>query len=199
MRMLKVCSVVVTLVGISSIIGCSKDGSSSNAEPGASQGNEAPPAPATGTVPMTKLTDGQIAQIVAAVDSAEIEQAQLALSKTQTPDVRAFATHMVDQHTASKQTGEQLASQAGLTLAQSPKSEEMGVRGTQMLERLKAADASNFDKTYIDGQIEEHAEVLTMLDDQLIPAVTQPTLRDHLTNARGMVQQHLDQARKIQK
>lgn len=197
MRMLKTCCFLVLLAGAVTAAGCSKDSGTSEMEPGASQGNEAPPA--TGTVPMTKLTDGQILEIVGAVDTAEIDQAQVALGKTNDPNVRAFATHMVDEHTTAKQTGEQLASQAGLTRAPSPKASELQTKGTQTLETLKAADAATFDATYIQSQVDQHAEVLKMIDDQLLPAVTQPALRDHLTTARGMVQRHLDQAKQLQK
>jgi putative membrane protein len=198
MHILKSLSLLGVVVGCVVTIGCSKDSSTSES-PGASQGNEAPPVPATGTVPMTKLSDGQIAQIVATVDTGEIEQAQVALQKTNDTNVRAFATQMVDEHTAAKQAGAQLASQSSMTLAESPKATELQSKSQQMVEKLKQADATSFDKTYIDGQVEQHAAVLKMLDDQLLPAVTQPALRDHLNTARGMVQHHLEEARKLQK
>jgi hypothetical protein len=41
---------------------------------------------------------------------------------------------MVDQHTASKQAGAQLASQAGLKAAPSPKSDELKAASAKMLE-----------------------------------------------------------------
>lgn len=195
MSLRKTSSMSVVLVALA-ITGCSK-GSSSAEQPGASQGNESPPAPATGTVPQTKLSDGQIANIVATVDTAEIEQAEVALQKATDPGVRAFATHMVDEHTASKQAGAQLASSANLTTADSPKSIELKAKGEKMLEKLNETDAANFDATYTDGQIEQHAEVLKMLEEQLIPAVTLPALREQLTTARSMVQRHLDQARQL--
>jgi putative membrane protein len=197
MRMLKSLCLLAVVLGTATV-GCSKDSSTSES-PGASQGNEAPPAPATGTVPMTKLSDGQIAQILATVDTGEIEQAQVALQKASDTNVRAFATQMVDEHTASKQAGAQLASQASMTLAESPKATELQSKGQQMLDKLKQTDAATFDKTYIDGQVEQHAEVLQMIDDQLLPAVQQPALRDHLNTARGMVHHHLEQARQLQK
>src|SRR3954470_1052442 len=101
MRVLELSLVAIVGIGLSSA--CSSG--ASEPQPGASQGNEAPAVPATGTVPMTKLSDGQIAQILATVDTAEIEQAQLALDHATDPNVRDFATHMVEQHTAAKQAG----------------------------------------------------------------------------------------------
>lgn len=188
---------LVLFVGLGVASGCSKD--ASEPEPGASQGNEAPPVAATGTVPMTKLSDGQIAQILTTVDDAEIQQAQFALTRATNPEVRAFATHMVEQHTASKQVGMRIASQTGLQPGASPKSNELLAGGSDTLQRLKGADAANFDITYLSAQIEQHAQVLKLIEDQLVPAVNEPALREHLNNARSMVQQHLDEARRIQK
>ena len=188
---------VLLVVSFSIASGCSKG--ASEPEPGASQGNEAPPVPATGVVAMDKLSDGQIAAVLMTVDEGEIEQAQAALQRATDPEVRAFATHMVDQHTASKQAGTQLASQTGLKPLESPKSSELRANAAQQLERLNAADEANFDITYVSGQIEQHAAVLKLIEDQLLPAVNQPGLRDHLQNARGMVQEHLDRARQLQK
>jgi putative membrane protein len=148
---------------------------------------------------MTKLSDGQIAEILATVDAAEIEQAQVALKKTNSLEVRGFATHMVEQHTISKQSGELLVSHGALKPGPSPIATNLQAKGAQVLEKLNAADAASFDATYMTSQVEQHAEVLTMIDDQLLPAVNDPALRDHLTNARAMVYQHLEQARQLQK
>lgn len=196
MRMLKVS--VVLLLGASAVwSGCSKDGAA-EPKPAASQGNEDPPVPATGTVPLTKLTDGQIARILTSVDNAEIEQAQLALEKSSDTRVREFATHMIQQHTAAKEKGARLASQSGMQLAESPKAKELEAHGDKTLQELKAADEKNFDITYFHAQVEQHAEVLKLIKDQLQPAVSDPTLRDHLGEARAMVNEHLEKAKTLQ-
>lgn len=188
---------MVAAVGLAALSGCSKG--ASEPQPGASQGNEAPPVPATGTVPLTKLSDGQIAGILAAVDDGEIQQAQLALKKAQDAETRHYADHMIEQHSASKQAMAQLASQTNIQPAESPKAKELQQKGDKMMSDLNAADANNFDITYIDGQIAQHAEVLDLIKNQMLPAVNDTALRDQLTNARGMVEQHLDQARKLKK
>lgn len=186
---------LLTVAGLAAASGCSKG--ATEPQPGASQGDEAPPVPATGTVPLTKLSDGQIAGILSAVDDGEISQAQLARSKAQKAETRDFANHMIEQHTTSKQTAAQLAAQTGLKPADSPKAKELQQTSDKMLADLKAADENNFDITYVDGQIEQHAEVLKLIKDQLLPAVNDATLREQLTSARGMVEQHLEQARKL--
>jgi len=190
--------VVFLLLGLGAA-GCSKDSSTSSSQPGASQGNEEPPAPATGTTPQTKLSDGQILKVLSTVDQGEINQAQVALKKTNDTRIREFATHMVDEHTASMQTGAQLASRDSLTLSDSPKSTALQASGDQMLEKLNAAEGATFDATYVDGQIDQHAEVLDLIDHQLLPAVVNADLRDSINNARGMVARHLEQAKTLKK
>lgn len=190
----------VSLVFLFSIAAaaCSKD-SSTSSQPGASQGNEEPPAPATGTTPQNKLTDGQILKVLSTVDEGEISQAQVALKKTNDQRIRDFANHMVEEHTASKQAGAQLASRDSLTLAESPKSTALEASASQMLEQLNGAEGAAFDNAYVSGQIDQHGEVLTLIDQQLLPAVVNADLRDTLNTARGMVARHLEQAKGLKK
>jgi putative membrane protein len=148
---------------------------------------------------MNKLSDGQIAQVLATVDGAEIEQAQVALQKSTNTGVREFAQHMVDEHTASQQTGAALASRNSLVLASSPKTTALRSSGGEVLGKLKDADVSTFDATYIQAQIDQHAEVLQMIDDQLLPAVVNPELRSFVSDARGMVDRHLHTAQQLKK
>jgi putative membrane protein len=187
----------VLVLSLAAMTGCSKGADEPAA--GASQGNEAPPPPATGTTPMNKLSDGQIAQILTTVDDAEIEQAQLALKKARDPEIQAFANHMIEQHTASKQAGAQLVAQSQLHPTDSPKAQELQQAGAQMMSKLNAADENNFDITYIDGQIEEHNQVLTLIKAQLLPVVNDTGLRNHLNNAQAMVEQHIQRAQQIKK
>jgi predicted outer membrane protein len=66
------------------------------------------------------------------------------------------------------------------------------------LEGLKQADATSFDSLYISAQVQQHQEVLDMLNGQLIPAATNPELKAQLEKAHTMVQKHLTDAKDIQ-
>jgi putative membrane protein len=158
----------------------------------ASQGDEATPEETH-----TTLSDAQITQILATVDSGEIEQAQLAAAKATDPRVREFAQNMIDQHTQSKLEGQQLAAQNNLTPTPSPMATQLQSKANQTLEQLKAADASSFDQMYMRAQIKQHQAVLNALSDQLQPAASSPALKQMLSKARSMVQHHLDQAQQI--
>lgn len=155
----------------------------------------AEPAPETSAAP---LTDGQIAKITTLVNTGEVEQAQLAKTKSKNAAVKKYATMMITQHAQAKQKGAQLAKKAKLTPEESSAATELQGKATATLEQLKAADASTFDSAYISSQITQHQEVLDMLDTKLIPAATNPELKAELEKTKTMVQKHLTEAQSIQ-
>jgi putative membrane protein len=190
-------------------IGCSKDEPQTNTmPPAASQGGEATPdVPQTQAVqptaepvamPATPVTDAQIAKISDTVDSGEIEQANVASSRARNDRVKQFAQHMIEQHTASKEKGAALVHSAQITPETSSISSRLQTDGMQMVQSLKAADATSFDTTYIAGQIQEHQQVLNLLTTQLIPSATSDDLKQALQSTRAMVERHIAEAKSIQ-
>ena len=170
--------------------GCSK--SSEPPAAAASQGDEASPQEQA-----RGLSDGQLMQVLATVDADEIQQAQVALTKATAPQVRNFASDMIEQHTRAKQQGAALASQNGLALRPSPVSEKLDKSGKETLDMLQRTDSRDFDNAYIKAQLKQHAAVLKQLDETLIPNADGSAVKQQLTEARGMVQQHLNHAQQL--
>ena len=65
------------------------------------------------------------------------------------------------------------------------------------LEKLKGMQGAGFDKTYIDKQVAMHEEVVSMMQDELIPNAQNPQLKAALDKAAPKVQSHLKMARQI--
>lgn len=191
----------ILLCGAAALVGCSKDNESSYPQPAASQGDEATPAePATidQTKSTSQLSDSQILGIMATVDAGEIEQARLALQKANDARVKQFATHMIEQHNDSTQKISSLASQHGLTPAASPTQTTLKQKSEKMLSSLTNTASTTFDSTYMNGQIQQHQEVLDMLHSQLIPASRSDAVSTQLKAAHTMVQAHLNEARQLE-
>jgi putative membrane protein len=187
----------LAVVGLVAFTGCSKNSGSSSA-PGASEGSEAtPPESAQKSGKVMALTDGQIMQVLANVDSGEIEQAQIALSNATSPAVREFAQHMVDQHTQSTQEAQQLSTQTKIIPSPSEPADEVHAKGSKVLDKLKSADAGSFDSVYIQAQLQQHQDVLKMLNEKLIPSASSTEVRAALQKTKSMVQHHIDLAQKI--
>ena len=151
----------------------------------------------TASTETTPLTDDQIAKITSTVSEGEVEQAKVARQKAKDQRVKTFARHMIDQHTQAKQKTDKLAKKAEMKPADSTVSTDLDTRATQTLEQLKTAQATDFDKTYIEAQVTQHQEVLDLLNSKLIPAAQNADLKAQLEEQRTMVEEHLTQARQI--
>jgi len=145
-----------------------------------------------------QLGQDQIVQITRLANDAEIQQAKLAQSKAQKVEVKQFASLMVSDHTQAKNSEAELCRKLDLTPEPSPKSNLLESETNKVLGRLRGADGAAFDQAYIDAQVQEHKEVLDMLDQHLIPAAKAPELSDSLKKMRSMVAGHLQRAQTIQ-
>ena len=148
----------------------------------------------TGSPAALPLSDAQVVAIADLVNNAEIQQAELAQSKSQRPEVVNYAAMMIRDHGLDRQKLETL----GLSSVSSPVSQMLSAQGQQTLSKLESASGADFDRTYMQTQVEEHQRVLDTIDRQLLPSAKNPQLRDHLQNMRGTVAHHLQAARDTQ-
>ena len=144
------------------------------------------------------LRDAQILKIVDLVNTAEVEQAQIAKTKATHKDVKQFAQMMITQHTQAKQKAAELGRKVNLMPEQSTQAGTLEGKAAQTLATLKMVDATAFDAEYMSAQVQEHQEVLDLLTTKLIPSATDPKLKAELENTRTVVQRHLGSAQQIQ-
>ena len=119
----------------------------------------------------------------------------LALTRVMLPAVRDFAQMMISMHTAAQTRQNAVLNTLGLTIAASPLSTQLENDAMQVTAQLNAAAANQFDLAYIRSQVDIHAKVLTIVDDQLLPNVSATALRADLTLTRSEVVSHLAAAR----
>ena len=93
-----------------------------------------------------------------ASDKWEIDSSKALLAKSTNADLKKFAQMMVDNHSQSTEKVKAAAKQAKLTLAE-PKLDTMQ---QQMLDEIKAADASAIDAVYKRHQKTAHQAALAL-------------------------------------
>lgn len=190
--------ILIGAASLGTLGGCTKDGPATNyPTPGASQGDEPPPAKQAPEEHSGDLNDRQIVGVVTTVDAGEIEQARVALTRATDPRVKQFAAHMIDQHTESTQQASSLASQYDLMPAASTEASALRDEGLKMKSMLEETSQTAFDGVYMKAQIQQHQEVLSLFKEQLLPSVHNETLTTQLRAANTMVQNHLSEAREI--
>jgi putative membrane protein len=137
------------------------------------------------------LSDAQVASVTNAVNEAEIQQAQLAQKKSSSPQVLDYAKMMISDHTQAKNE------QAGLGLgtASSALTKTLSTQGRQTMSELKSATGSDFDRKYLQSQIDGHQRVLDLISKDLLPNAKTPALQQQLEGMQSTVQRHLQAAR----
>ena len=150
--------------------------------------------PATETAAKAVLSDEQIAAITDAANTAEIEQAKVAEAKSKNAEVKRFAAMMIKHH------GEAKAKQAKLKLAPADSSDSTAMKSdaANTLDTLKKDTAKEFDKAYIDAQVEGHQKVLDAINQKLLPNVKSPGLKAYLDEIKPRVEDHLKVAKDLQ-
>jgi putative membrane protein len=139
------------------------------------------------------LTDGQIAAITEGLNSGEIEQAKIAMTKSKNKDVLGFASMMIEHHGQAKKA------QAALkeTPETSPLALELQADAQKMLTGLNQAKGADFDRAYLDAQVQGHEKALATLRQKLLPSVKAPELARYLQGLQPKIEQHLARARTL--
>ncbi len=143
------------------------------------------------------LTEAQIAKVSELVNTAEVEQGKIAQTKGKSANVKKFAAMMVKHHGDALKEQARLVKKLSLVPAESATAAQLKADADKTMEKLKNAGATEFDAAYAASQVEGHQKALDLLDTQLLPAAQTPEVVDALRQARGMVEQHLAEARAL--
>jgi putative membrane protein len=144
------------------------------------------------------VTDPQIAAIVVAANSVDIEAGKLAQSKTKNKKVREFADSMVRDHTAVNKAAVELVTKLGVTPEDNDTSRSLTSSGEQTRARLGALSGKAFDRAYIDNEVAYHKLVIAALDSTLIPDAQNAELKQTLISVRPSFVAHLQHAEQLQ-
>jgi putative membrane protein len=151
----------------------------------------------TGTCAQQKPTDPQIAHIAYTAGQIDIEAAQQALQKSQNNDLRAFATNMERDHKAVNDQALALVKKLGVTPEDNPTSQALTKQAADKRAELAKLSGAAFDKAYIDNEVAYHKTVNSALQSTLIPAATNPELKDLLTTGLKIFQGHEQHAEHV--
>jgi putative membrane protein len=131
-------------------------------------------------------------------NAAEIGTSQVAQEKATRADVRDFAKMMVTDHQAMQKEADELATKANLTPTPPPQADQKRAAGDQMVQQLNStAKGAEFDKAYVDGQVQAHQQTLTELQS-MQSTVDNADVRALIEKAIPKVQDHLARAQKLQ-
>jgi len=141
---------------------------------------------------------GEALALVMAVDQHEIDAAEQARGKDLPDDVAEYANMLHTEHSRNLEADQQLAQDSGISPATTDKVTAHKEKGQAELDRLAELDGEAYADAYVDAMVKGHTEALAMIDDQLLPAATDPALQAHLTSTRDAVAKHLERGQALQ-
>ena len=193
-------TLAVALAASALLSACAKE--PEEGDTGYGSGTEAPATPAPAAAPAEAqagaVTDPQIAAIVVAANNVDIAAGELAQTKGENAKVKEFAQRMITDHRGVNEAATALVTRLGVTPEDNPTSRQLTQGGEQTRQSLQALSGAEFDRAYIDNEVEYHQTVLDAIDQTLIPNAQNAELKALLEQTRPAVAAHLDHAKQIQ-
>jgi len=143
-------------------------------------------------------TDPQIAAIVVTANQVDIDAGKLAASHTKSKEVRQFAQQMVTDHSGVNKQATALVTKLKVKPEPNDTSRSLQKGGDENLAKLKKLKGAEFDKAYVDHEVEYHQAVLDAIDKTLVPSARNAELKDLLVKVRPAFVAHLDHAKHLQ-
>lgn len=133
---------------------------------------------------------------VSAKGIAEVESAKLALEKSKSSDVQAFAQKMITDHSSANMQLAGIAARKNLEVSDEA---ELTTKAKKFI--LEQRDGESFDEAYANNQVEAHKDTIELFeraavsDDAEIAAFakqTLPKLKQHLQMAKTLADKYDD-------
>jgi putative membrane protein len=143
-------------------------------------------------------TDASILGFIGANNAGEVREGQLAAKKATNPAVKKFAQQLVTEHRALALEMRSLAGKLSVTpdTADGDVHHVMDHARDQIKELTDKPVGADWDKKYIDNQIDDHKDMLDKLQDAA-KNTNSAELRGAIEKASGKVQEHLTKAQSI--
>ena len=122
---------------------------------------------------------------------AEVELGKLAAQKATNAEVKKFAQMMVADHTKANDELKTLAAKNNVKLPT-----ELSSAHKSMLEKLQGLSGAEFDKAYVDGQVDDHETAVDLMEDNA--GNSNADIKAFATKSLPVMQSHLKMIQGIQ-
>jgi len=155
------------------------------------------PGSAMRNVPNTEGTDAEVLAFINAININEILAAAEAQKKKISSPVTDYAKMLHTEHGANMAKTNALGLSIQIIPSITKAVDDVMKKGAGELATLIPMDGNDFESAYIDAMIKGHTEVLNMIDKQLMKTAKNDKLKAHLTETRGHIAMHFEQAKKL--
>ncbi len=141
------------------------------------------------TVATGNISNSEAIGVMRNLNNGEIEQAELALQRSETRAVREVAERIRDDHREANGRIDRML-QSGLRSEESPLSRGLSAQANAIRSELNDKYGTEFDCLYLQKQIEQHRLALETVRNDLLPDIQTEEVRQYLETAAGSLEQH---------
>jgi putative membrane protein len=129
-------------------------------------------------------------------NTSEIQLSTVAVKKARSPQVKRIARKLAADHTKNREELRALAQKLNVTLTP----EQGGsVSAAPLPTDLRARSGHNFDRAYIDHEVEGHQSDIGRLETEAIPSVQNADVKAYLQRTVTEMQSHLSSLKQVQR
>lgn len=144
------------------------------------------------------LNDPTIVAIFDAANTWDIETGSLAAKKASTKEVRDFGAMLARDHNMVRQQGRDLAKKLGVTPTP-PAGDKSAKDQAAVIHRLEGLQGGEFDRAFLQHEIQFHRDVINAINSTLLPAIKNPELKAFVVKIAPAFQAHLQMAENLGK
>lgn len=147
--------------------------------------------PSQGELQAAMTTPQAFADRATSSNLFEIMTSELALEKSQSDEVRAFAEKMIADHGAASEQMKAAAAGDGITAAESIMPDHQ-----EQLETLSSVEAADFDAAYLGAQLAAHTEAVTLFQG-FAEQGADGALKEFAMEMLPKLEEHLETVRRL--
>jgi putative membrane protein len=144
------------------------------------------------------LDDPTIVAIFDNANTVDIQTGKLASERGHSKDVRQFGAMLARDHAMVRQQGRDLAKKLGVTPTP-PAGDKSAADEKALIKRLSALHGAEFDKAFLQREIQFHSDVIAAVNSTLLPAIKNEELKALVVKVAPAFQAHLQMAENLNK
>jgi len=133
------------------------------------------------------LSDEEIAAVMRAAHTGEVQLSEIGLDRARSETARAFAGALLSQHTAAMERDRALLERLAIRPRENSLSRQLTDESQRVAATLRAVPDAEVDGAFLLAQTRLHRQVQKIIEEELLPRAQDPALRGELENMRGQV------------
>lgn len=145
----------------------------------------------------TGFTDAEIISAVVTANQVGVNNAEIALLKDPNPEVRSFATSIIDNYNPVYKLANELINKSHINPKSNNFTQQLLNEEKEINKSFKTLNGRDFERAYLDHAVAYHESVISAFKESLIPQVTNLDFKQLFLDFLTIMEEHLEEAQQL--